>query len=1064
MMIQGFTKSRLALALTLAIGASSMAYAADTTSAMRGTIVGPEGQPAPNTKITLIHQPSGTVTEVTTNEAGAFSASGLRVGGPYQIIIDSDVYQDTVESDIYLQLGQTFRLNEQLQMAGNVERITVTGSQMAYSSNAGSSSTFGTDAITKSPSLNRDLKDILRQNPLATSLGGDSNEFSVAGANPRFNSINVDGVGMNDDFGLNGNGYPTQRSPISLDSIEQVSIDTNPFDAKYGGFSGARINAVTKSGTNEFHGGAFYEKTSDSWAGDYDTYSSSTGQMESHDVEGVKSDTWGVHLGGPLIKDKLFFFANYEKWEKPTAAEYGPQGSNAAKEAGFTQAQLDRVRTAAAERYGIEDIGDWQGSPKEEDEKILVKLDWNINDLHRAAFTYSSDDSNSIRGPSDEADNLNLTSNWYNYQQKMKSYSFQLFSDWTSDFSTEFAVSYKDVKSLSGVATRAYGTINIDNDNTLDSDGDSNQGDGLTFGPDEFRHANFLQTKTWRANLDAEYLLGDHKLGFGVGYERLDIFNVYVNPSLGKWTFDSIEDFEAGIGEVYYANAPSNNTDDGAAALVMGTYSAYVQDSWALTDSIDLTYGVRYERTFSNDAPELNPNFVDRYGFSNQENLDGKDIWLPRVGLTWYATDALTVRAGAGRFSGGKPNVWIANSFSKQGQNFDSVTSSFTDLTSLQLPQSVLDQMSSKNPDGETDAIDPNFEIPSEWRYSIGYDYVFDIPVLGEQWTWSSQYIYAQKENSLAWRELNRQPSGEFTSDGRIIYEHVDATSASHYDILLTNADRDGRSNIITTSLSKAWESGVNLSMSYAYQDITDGNTGTSSQAASNYKYNVAVNRNEDFIGTGDYEIEHSFKVNLGYTHQFISGYDTNINLLFERRAGKPFGWIMNTYRDQSLGDQYYLSGYSAYTPYIPTGADDPNVAYDGMTYEQFMNDYVRPAGLEKYAGGFVPRNAGKKPWVTTLDLSVQQEIPGLMDGHKGTLYFTIQNLANLLNKDWGHVYDVSGGFNKEFASGKWEDGVLTYSPNSRADLGPEESTDPFYTLDSDQSVWYLKVGVKYTF
>ncbi|WP_206537918.1 TonB-dependent receptor [Shewanella mangrovi] len=1065
MMIQGFTKSRLALALTLAIGASSMAYAADTTSSMRGTISGPDGQPAPNTKITLIHQPSGTVTEVTTNETGAFSASGLRVGGPYQIIIDSDKYQDTVESDIFLQLGQTFRLNEQLQPAGEVERITVTGSQIAYSSNAGSASTFGSDAIQKAPSLNRDLKDILRQNPLATALGGDNNEFTVAGANPRFNSINVDGVGLNDDFGLNGNGYPTQRSPVSLDAVEQISIDANPYDAKYGGFSGARINAVTKSGTNEFHGGAFYEKTSDSWAGEYDSYSSSADKMVSTEVQGVKSDTYGVHLGGPLIKDKLFFFANYEKWEKPTAAEYGPAGAGASRDAGYTQEQLDRVRAAARDRYGIEDIGGWQGNPKEEDEKILVKLDWNINDIHRASFTYNSDESNSIRGPSDSSYNLNLTSNWYNYQQKMDAYSFQLYSDWTSDFSTELAVAYKDVKSVSGIATRAYGEVNVDNDNSVNDAGYDVQGDGLVFGPDEYRHANFLETKTWAVNLNAEYLLGDHKLGFGAGYERLDIFNVYVNPSLGKWTFDSIEDFEAGIGEIQYSNAPSNNTDDGAAAFVMGTYSAYVQDSWALTDAIDLTYGVRYERTFANDTPELNPLFVERYGFSNQENLDGKDIWLPRVGLTWYATDALTVRAGAGRFSGGKPNVWIANSFSKQGQNFDSVSGSFTDLTSLQVPQSILDEMSSKNPDGETDAIDPNFEIPSEWRYSIGYDYVFDIPVLGDQWTWSSQYIYTQKEDSLAWRDLNRQPSGTVTPDGRIVYEPVDASSPDHYDILLTNADRDGHSSIITTSLNKSWESGVNLTMSYAYQDITDGNTGTSSQAASNYKYDVVANRNVDYIGTGNYEIEHSFKINLGYTHQFFAGYDTSVNVMFERRSGKPFGWILGTYRGDSLGDQDYLSRYNAYTPYIPTGPDDPNVAYSGgMDYESFMEDYVRPAGLEKYAGGYVPKNASKKPWVTTLDLSVQQEIPGFMEGHKGMLYFTVQNLANLLNKDWGHVYDVSGGFNKEFANATWRDGTLTYSPNSRVDLGPEASSDPFYELDSDQSVWYLKVGVKYTF
>lgn len=1072
MMIQGFTKSRLALAMALALGASSMAYAADTTSSMRGTITGPDGKPAPNTKITLIHQPSGTVTEVTTNDAGAFSASGLRVGGPYEVIIDSDTYQDAVKEDIFLQLGQTYRFNEQLTAnQQNVERITVTGSQIAYSSNAGNSSVFGADAIKNSPSFNRDMKDILRQNPLATSLGGSSNEFSVAGANPRFNSINVDGVGLNDDFGLNGNGYPTQRSPISLDALEQISIDSSPFDAKYGGFSGARINAVTKSGTNEFHGGVFYEKTSDSWAGDYDIFEKGKDgiyRTASKDVQGVKSDTWGMNVGGPLIKDKLFFFVNYEKFDQPIVSEYGPAGAGATKNAGFTNEQLEQVRQIAKDRYGIDDIGDWQGNPKEKDEKILVKLDWNINDIHRASFTYSSDESNSINAISTGASSLNLTSDWYDYQQNMKSYAFHLYSDWTSDFTTEFALSYKDVETISGVATRDYGEINVDNNAALDGNGKDIKGDGLTFGPDEYRHSNYLETKTWRANFDASYLLADHKLGFGVQYERLDVFNLFVNPSLGKWTFNSIEDFAAGKGSLYYKNAVTNNPDDGAAALVMGTYATYIQDNWALTDTIDVNYGVRYERVFANDTPVFNQKFYDRYGFSNQENLDGKDIWLPRAGLTWYATDTLTVHAGVGRFSGGQPNVWIANSFSNNGINVDSVTKTLTDVTSLNVPQSMKDELATRSPDGETDAIDPNFKLPSEWRYSVGYDYQFDIPNLGDAWTWSAQYTYAQKQDSLAWRDLNRQPSGRFTSDGRIIYEPVDASSPNHYDILLTNADSDGHSNIITTSLSKKWDNGVNLTASYTHQDITDGNTGTSSQAASNYKYDVVANRNVDYMGTGNYEIKHSFKVNLGYTHQFFAGYDTRVDLFFERRSGQPYGWLMGTYKVTDLGDESYLSQTNAYTPYIPSGADDPNVKYaGGLDYQTFMDQYVKPAGLEKYAGGYVAKNASTKPWVTTLDLSFSQEIPGFMKDHKGVLYFTIQNLANLLNKDWGHQYDLSdsSNYNKEFANASWdENGVLTYSPNSRAKIGLKDDPISSYQLHTEDSVWYLKVGVKYTF
>ncbi|WP_077286006.1 carboxypeptidase regulatory-like domain-containing protein [Cognaticolwellia aestuarii] len=1048
-MMKNHRLSHITSAVVLALGLSTSAMAADTTSSVRGTIVGPNGQAAPNTKIMLIHQPSGTVTEVVTNDTGSFNAGGLRVGGPYQIVIDSDKFQDVAKNDVYLQLGQTFRLNEQLNSIQNIETITVTGSQTSFTQNSGSSSFFGSDSIENSPSFNRDLKDILRQNPLATSLGGNDNGFSVAGSNPRFNSLNVDGVGLNDDFGLNGNGYPTQRSPISLDAIEQISIDTNPYNAKFGGFSGARINAVTKSGTNELHGGVFYEKTSDSWAGDYDTNDS-----KGNEVEGVKSDTWGVHLGGALIEDTLFFFANYESFEKPTVSDYGPAGGGKPLSTNLTLDEYNQIAAIASERYGIADIGGWDGNPKEVDDKILIKLDWNINDDHRAAFTFNQDESNSIRNVTDGRSTLNTSTNWYDYQQNMNSYALHLYSDWNSDLTTEFAVSYKDVESISGVATRDYGKVSIDR--------------AINFGPDNYRHANALETKTWRANLDAEYLVGDHKLSFGVQYERNDIFNMFAEATLGTWTFDSIDDFAAGNGELYYGNAPTNNQADTAASLVMGTYSFYVQDDWALSTDIDLSFGLRYERIFSNDKPSFNSKFYDRYGYDNQENLDGTDIWLPRVGMTWYASDDLTVRGGFGLFSGGKPNVWISNSYSKTGINYVTNFADYTDLTSLAVPQDIKDSLANVTPDGETNVIDSDFKTPSEWRYSIGFDYNFDSELLGDNWTWSGEYIYVQKKDSLAWRDLNRQPSGEVTKDGRIIYEPFDATSPDNYDILLTNADRDGHSNVISTSLNKNWDNGFDMNVSYTHQDVVDGNTGTSSQAASNYKYNVYdTGRNVDTLGTGNYEIEHSLKVTLGYTKDFFEGYNTRINLFFERRSGRPFGWVLGTYKNGDLGDQSYLSKYNAKTPYIPTGADDPNVAYDnGMTYADLMADYVNPAGLAGYAGGFVDKNSSRRPWITTMDLSIQQDIPGFMEGHKGTLTFTVQNLANLINKDWGHVYSpTDGDYNKEFANAEWNDnGQIVYSPNSRSSIGPVGGDVSSYDIEGEESVWYIKVGVRYTF
>lgn len=226
----------IALAVALAMG--SGAVLADTSSAIRGRITTPEGGAAAGTKIIITHVPSGTTREVITNESGSFIASGLRVGGPYTVVVDSDTYSDETLNNIFLQLGQNYQINEALK-SESVERIAVTGAVIA-SNNGGSDSYFGANDIQNAPSFNRDLKDIIRNNPLAV-LSSKDGELSVAGTNPRFNSISVDGIAQNDDFGLNSNGYPTTRSPISLEAIDQISINTSPFNAKASGFQGRRL-------------------------------------------------------------------------------------------------------------------------------------------------------------------------------------------------------------------------------------------------------------------------------------------------------------------------------------------------------------------------------------------------------------------------------------------------------------------------------------------------------------------------------------------------------------------------------------------------------------------------------------------------------------------------------------------------------------------------------------------------------------------------------------------------------------------------------------------------------
>ena len=388
-MMKNHRLSNIAGAVVIALGLSTSAMADSTSSSIRGNILTSSGNVVSDATITIVHEPSGTRKTLSVNESGSFIAKGLRVGGPYTVTIDSDIYSDKKLENIYITLGDVLRINEVLEDE-NVERITVTGSAIGYDA-TGSRSSWGDEDISRAPSFNRDLKDIVRNNPLA--VVDSSGNLSVGGSNPKFNSITVDGIGQNDDFGLNSGGYATQRSPISLDAIEQISIDTTPFTAKVGGFSGGVVNAVTKSGTNEVHGSFFYEFKNDDLSGTPENKRADEDPRFNPDaaVENFatgKERTFGFNVGGPILEDKLFYFVSYEDFKKETPVLYGI--GSGANQSDITQGEIDEFFSILNNTYNLTDS--IAGDPEETDEKILVKLDWNINEYHRADFTYQYQD------------------------------------------------------------------------------------------------------------------------------------------------------------------------------------------------------------------------------------------------------------------------------------------------------------------------------------------------------------------------------------------------------------------------------------------------------------------------------------------------------------------------------------------------------------------------------------------------------------------------------------------------------------------------------------------------
>ncbi len=1060
-MLKNSRFSRMAVAVAMAVGISTSAVAQETSGGVRGVITTPTGQPAANVSVVVTHIPSGTRRTVTTNEAGAYQVRGLRVGGPYKVTIDSDQYRDQDIEGLFLQLGEVERVSAQLEDE-SVERILVTSSAPAFS-NTATSSYFGEAAIAGQAGLTRDIKDVIRANPLVSSLTDGARQLTIAGNNPRFNSITVDGISQNDNFGLNNGGFPTQRSPLPLDALEQITVDVAPFDVKQSGFSGGLINAVFKSGTNEFHGSAFFERISDSLAASSVRSTAGFNQGQDVDVLPFEEKTYGFSLGGPIIKDKLFFFTSYQMLDAPRSLEFGPAGSNAPNQTITTAAEAQEVIDIARTVYGLTDdqIGSTTASPIEEDESLVVKLDWNINDYHRASFTYQFNEGNNTRNLTNDDDELILSSAFYNTTEELNNFSVKLYSDWTDSFSTELAFNVQDVENRQ-TSFSEIADVFIEE---LPSGGE------LSFGSDENRHANNLDTEKTTIRATAQYLLDEHNIEFGVEYSQLEINNIFLPGSRGVIRFDNLEDFRnLQAAEYSYTNGIGNDPSVAAGIFDLDTLSIFAQDSWDITDKLTINAGLRYERITTSDEPLFNQNSFNRTGRNNSENIDGVDILLPRIGFNYEVNDLVTVYGGFGRYAGGQPNVWISNAFSQAGVNtgeveLDNILLSPGDIASVRqealdaIPNST-DEVLAAGIDGPVSLIDEDFELPNDYRYQLAVDYLVDIPFLGDGFVWTNEFLFIDRRDSAFWVDASLPGISESPTSGGTVTTILDGQlqlfndDDEQTDLLLTNTGDGGESKIFSTSLSKNWDNGWSFSASYANQDVTEANPGTSSTARSNFRFSPQINRNEPFVGTGRFEIEHRLVANIGYSTEFFSGYETNFNLFFERRSGNTLTYTANY--DRGLLDSTLSPGFDSGTflPYIPT-VDDPNVVFTDPAFAAELQQSIADAGLLGSAGGFASKGTDRTPYVTTMDLSITQEIPGFVKGHKGRLTLIIDNLINLIDSSSGRVADSQFGT------------LRLYDVDSIDDQGRlviDRIRDDGLRFDTDDSVWRIKLGISYNF
>ncbi|KGJ89961.1 TonB-dependent receptor [Colwellia psychrerythraea] len=1038
--------SHITSALVLALGLSTSALANTTTSAIKGNISGPNGNAAVGTKITIVHVPSGTTKTATVNNSGLFTAKGLRVGGPYKIIVDSGRFMDTEVNDVFLTLGQTFPLNVALESQNQTEVIEVTGRSInKFSTGNSPAAHFSAEDLANLPAINRDLKDIVRVDPRIYVDESRDDAIQCGGGSPRFNSLTLDGARMNDNFGLNGNGYPTVRVPFSYDSIDQVSVELAPFDVKYGSFSACNINAVTKSGGNEVHGGMFFDYTDDSMKGD-------KAKGEDIPTGDYSEKRYGFNVGFPLLQDTLFAFVSYEKLDGAEIFEYPgfvsqPSGDDIGNV--VSQADIDRITQITKDVYGY-NAGGMPASMPVDDEKLLLKLDWNINEDHRASFVYNYNDGYKLSQSDDWA--VTLDSHYYERGAELQSFVGALYSDWNDSFSTKVSVGKMDLdnRAQSLDSMSGFGEVQI-----------RHNGKTIFLGPDDSRQSNEMYWDNMTFKFDANYYLDDHTLTFGYEYETLTAFNLFMQHTDGEYRFGSIDEYEAGDADrVYYNNsAGTNNPADASQEFTYDVHTFYMQDEYTFTDiDATLTFGFRYDMYTSSDAPRYNAQFEERYGFANNHTFDGVDLFQPRVGFSWNVDDNLSVRAGFGLYSGGNPNVWLSNSYSNDGlvqigtrANGVNVLTEPTIGGGLPIYnnlQSLYDEVAAYPPeggDGAVNAVAADFEMPSEWKYSIGATYMTD-----DGYNFTADLLLNQKVNSATIQDVGLEYSSQVAPDGRPMYQEV-ATGNGSGNYVLTNSDSDGKSTVLSFGVSKDFDFGLSATFGYSFTSSEDANPMTSSVAGSNYGNLAATDAINPSMATSDYEIPHRFTMVLNYDIELINNLNTRVSLFGQSSAGRPYSYTFDS-ADRGFGDSNWNG--SRQLLYVPTTGEDPLVEY-GPDFDRAAFDaFVSSEGLAR--GQIQERNEHNADWWTTFDLKFTQEFPGFSADHKGSAFLVIKNIGNMMNDDWGVM--TKGGFvgNRMVEISGNADGQYVYDKFNSGNQDQE--------IQNAASLWQIRVGVDYKF
>jgi hypothetical protein len=1151
------TSSILAVPFSFVL-APVAASAQQITTEISGQVTDESGSPLGNATVTITDTRTGSSQNFTTNAEGLFNAQNLATGGPYTVTAVAEGHQGQTVEQLFTNLQGatqlTFALSK-VSAEATSDTIVVTAQRARVTQlEVGPGTSFNTEVMAAAPTFNRDVRDVIRIDPRVSldrdDGGSGTDRVSCLGGNDRGNAFTVDGTLQGDIYGLNDTGFSSRSStPIPYDAVRETQVQFAPFDVEYGQFTGCAINVVTKSGSNRFRGEAFYEFSNNGLRGNR------VADRPVGDIE--PEERWGIALGGPIIKDRLFFFGAYEKQTAGAPQDDGPVGGGYANETlGITVDQFNAISDTLRDVYGI-DTGPLVQSRPFSNERLFGRLDWQINDDHRLEATYQRLEESTVRsddfflGSSPQVTGLNT---FYISGTESDYYSGRLYSRWTDRLSTEIRYSRSEIQDLQdpvGGGEAQSGNpipriiVGVDNPPLGSAPVGQTPPDGaILAGPGTSRSANDLRTKVDQFRALANYDAGSHRLKFGFEFNRANIFNLFVQNATGTLVFRNLADLQAGLlspgtgnnetrtqgfrvttgqTEGGFGNfSETGDVLDAAAEFTRSIYSLYAQDDWRVNDRLEFVLGARLD-WYDGDKPELNPNFLERYGFGNDVGFDALDpVLMPRLAMRydigdWNFLSNARLQGGIGIFSGGDPVVWFGNAFQNNGYIAQGTTQGGTcpagqiDVVVggvfTGLPQCLIDNgvTEAARGLGDTQSIDPAIKMPTVLRINAGFQTGLNFTPTGffSDWRLNLDYIYSRYRDPFTIVDLAqtidfRAGNSGRTIDGRPIYASIDPTVAGcnaelvsvgpaplwsnvttacfatqrDDELMLTNANGYD-SHIASAILSKNFTSGIftpegssYFSLGYAWTQSHDKRNMYNSTATSNYDLTAASDRQNPDTSRGFFESRHNISFSATFREKFFRDLATSLGFTFIARSGRPYSLTFGgggVFGDSVSGDNNALL-------YIPTGVTDPNISpTSNMAAVEALSNFARGLDCaENYVGRTIKRNTCTNNWYFDLDLRFSQELPGpaSLAGINGiedkiTAYVMFDNFLNLLDKDWNVQRRRNFAGLQDVASISGVDSQGRYIITG---FNGEADFKADNGINVSSSVWRIKAGVSYKF